>query len=140
MRIDPYDCYFSSQTLADCFGSAGDGSNRNAVVSAEGQHEAAGFCVRVYFFAQLLRHKRDSTRVLHAAEVWVGLWQEAAIVVDFIVAVEVVAEFIVQLVQQASGDESVGGSVDPGFALAAAEANGDNAELGGSSEELGTDC
>ena len=140
MGIDPYNCYFSSQTLADCSGSAGDGANRNAVVSAEGQHEAASFCVSVYFFAQLLCHRRDSTRVLHAAVVWVGLWPEAVVAVDFIVAVEVVAEFVVQLLQQASGDKSVGGGVDAGFALAAAEANGDDAKLGGSGEELGTDC
>ena len=139
MCIDPYDGYFSSKTLADRLGGAGDGSNCNTVVSTQREHEPARFCVRVYLLAQLLRHRRDSAGVFHAAVVWVGLGPEAVVVVDFIVAVEVVAEFVAQLGQQARGDESVGGSVDARFALAAAEADGDDAELGGSCEELGAD-
>ena len=137
--VDPDDGDFSAETLADRLGGAGDGANGDAVVSTEREHEPAGSCVGVYLLAQLLRHGRDSARVLHATVVWVGLGPEAVVVVDLMVAVEVVAEFVAQLIKETGGDESVGGSVDPRFALPAAEADCDDAELGGSGEELGTD-
>ena len=73
MCIDPDDSYFSSEALADRLGRAGDGANGNAVVSAQREHEAASFGMRVYLLAQLLRHRRDSARVLHATVVWVRL-------------------------------------------------------------------
>ena len=139
MGINPDDSDFSSETLADRLGGAGDGANGYAVVSTKREHEPAGFGVGVYLLAQLLRHRRDSARVLHATVVWVGLGPQAAVVVDLVVAMEVVAEFVAQLVEETGRDESVGGGVDAGFALAATEADGDDAELGGSGEELGTD-
>ena len=137
--VDPYDCYFSAKTLPDRLCGAGDGADGYAVVSTKCQDKAASFCVGVYLFAQSLGDGGDSARVLHAAVIWVGLWAEIVVAVDLAVAVKVVSKFLAQLVEQAGGDEGIGGSIDAGFALAAAEANGHDAKLGGCGEELGTD-
>lgn len=109
------------------------------MISTQCKHEAAGFGMFVYLTAELLRDGGDVARVLHAAVIRVGLRAERIVVVDFLIAVQVVAQFFVELVEETGGDEGRGRGVDARLALTAAEANGDDAELRGRREEFGAD-
>ena len=93
MGVDPDDPHFAAvEALADGSGGSRDGADRDAVVAAEGEDEAALAGLGVDLLAEGGGDGGDGAGVLHAAVVRVGGGEEGGEVVDGRVAVEGVAE------------------------------------------------
>lgn len=139
VRIDPDHGDFPTQALAQRFRTAADGADGDAVVAAQGEDQAALGGVLVDLLGDAVRDGRDGLGVLHAAVGRVGALRgdQVRVQVDRVVAVEFVAQLVAQLRQQARLNERRGRGVDAWFALAAAEADGDDAEVLGVGEEFG---
>ncbi len=139
MRIHPNHRNVPSKPLPHRACRPGNRANRNTVIPAQRQHQPALLGLRMHLLCDLPGDRRHGARVLHAAVRRVLGRDEVRVEVHGIVAVQVVAELVAQLGQQARLDEGGGRGVDAGLALAAGEADGDDAEVFGVGEEFGLD-
>lgn len=119
VRVDPDDANLAAQTLAQRARGAANRADGDAVVSAEGQHEAALRGVVVHLVCDAARHGGHGARVLHAAVGGVEprLGDEVRVQVDGVVAVQLVVELVAELGEEAGLDEGRGGGVNTGLAL-----------------------
>lgn len=91
VRVDPDEGNLAVQTLASSLGAARDGANSNAVVTTKGENQAALLGVLVHLLRDPAVDGRDDAGVLHAAVVGVRGGHELVVLLDFGVAVELVA-------------------------------------------------
>ena len=117
MRIDPNDSDLATQTLANGLGGAPDGSDGNAVVAAERQHQTPFLCVRVHLVGDAPCYGGHGAWVLHVAVGWVLGRYEICVEMHRVIAVELVPKLFPELGQQPRLDQRRGRSVDSGFAL-----------------------
>lgn len=112
VSIDPDDGHLATQSLANGLGSAGDGTDSDGVVAAQGEHELAILGVVVDLRAEALSDGADSARLLHVPVVWVLSRDVLLVVVDDVVMVNFIVEVVAQLGKQASVNEGHRGSLD----------------------------
>lgn len=115
--VDPDDSNLAVEALAGGLGGAGNGANGNTVVTAEGQGQTALGGVLVGRAGNLAGDGGDEQRVLHAAVVGVRGRVQLLVVLDLVVAVDLVAELVADLGEEARLDESGRAIVDTGFGL-----------------------
>lgn len=117
MGIDPDDGQLPPQPLLDRAARAGDGTDGDGMVAAQGQDQAAQPRVLVHLRRDALRDGGDGARVLHVAVGRVGVRDQRRVGVDDAVMVEIVAELIVELRQETGFDQRGGGGVDAWLTL-----------------------
>ena len=117
--INPNDGDLTVKSLAYGFGGAADRADGNRVVAAQGQHEATLAGMAVDLVGNTAGDGRDGLGVLHAA-VWrvaASLGHQVCVEVDGVVAMQLVAQLIAELGQQAGLDQGGGSSVNAWLAL-----------------------
>jgi hypothetical protein len=115
--IDPDDGHLSASSFSNGLCCAGDRSNGNGVVTAEGQDKAAVASVLVDLLAELLGDGTDAARVLHTAVFGVFLGDNVGVLVDFTIVVHVELELFSQLFDETGLDQSHGSSINTSLAL-----------------------
>lgn len=117
MCIHPDHGHFSAQSLPYSLRGASDRANGNRVVSPKCQDAASFLRMFVHLVAELLRHGRDSKRVLHAAIIGVGGREEVFVGMYGVIVIQFVAQVLAELGQQAVRDEGRWSCIDAWFAL-----------------------
>lgn len=119
MRIHPDERHLAPQPLADSLGRASNRANGNAVVPAEGEHAAPRDGLRVDLVAEGAGDGGHGARLLHVAVVGVGGGggDHVSVGVHFAVVVDVVAQVLVELGEEAVLDELGGAGVNACFGL-----------------------
>lgn len=117
--VDPDDSDFAVKSLTDSLRGATHGADGDGVVAAQGQHKAALAGVAVDLVGNAAGDGRDGLGVLHAAVrgVVASLGHQVGVQVDGVVAMQLVAQLVAQLGQQARLDQGGGGSVNTWLAL-----------------------
>lgn len=104
VSIDPDDGHLAAQSLANSLSCAGDGTDGDGVVAAQGEHELAVLGVVVDLRAEALCDGAYGARLLHVAVVRVLSGDILLVVVDDVVVVDVVVEVLAQLGEQTGLD------------------------------------
>ena len=115
--VDPDDVHAAIETLSDSTGNAGDGSDGDGVVPAEGECETAFFCVGVDLGGEFLGDSGDGEGVSHVELGRVVFGEDVSVGVDGVVIVDGVAKGPFEIIDEAGFDEEVRGYVDTGFSL-----------------------
>ena len=117
MRIDPDNSNIAVETLAGSLGGTGDGANGDTVVTTESEGHTALGGVLVGLLGDLAGDDGGVTGLLHAAVVGVGLGDDVLEGLDTLIAVDLVAEFLADLVEETRLEEDLGASIDTSFGL-----------------------
>lgn len=87
------------------------------MIASEREDTSTCTGMRVDLICQFARHGRDGEGVLHPAVVGVGSREEVFVGVDGVIMVEFVAQFGLELREEAARDQRRGSCVYSGFAL-----------------------
>lgn len=117
--IDPDDGNVAVEALANGLGTAANRANGNGVVTTKGENETTEARMAVDLIGNAAGNGGNGTRVLHAAVRGIAaLWgDEIGVEMDSVIAVQLVAELVAQLGEQARFDQGRGRSINTGFAL-----------------------
>ena len=160
MCIHPNDGDFSTQSLFDCFGGAGDCADGYTVISAQCQDKPSLGSMLIDLLRKLLVDRRDCSGIPHIPVRRIRLGNEGLVVVNCVIVVNVVSKVFLELSQETSFNESgramiyscvrlqwldyvvreEGEIKNPKTYLPPREANRDNSQLGFLGEELGRFC
>lgn len=108
VSIDPDNSDLAVQTLAGSLGSASDGANGDAVISAKSEGHSALAGVLISRGSDLASDGRGMGRLLHPAVVGVRLGDDVIERLDGLVAVELVAKLIADLGEKTRLDKDGG--------------------------------
>lgn len=118
VSIDPNNVHSLPRTFLDCFRSAGDAADGDAVVAAEGECQTTVLGVRVDLLGEFVGDGGDGEGAEHAVDGGVALGHEGGVFVYDPVVVQRVAEGYAEVFEKvAVFDEAVGGGFDAGFSL-----------------------
>lgn len=117
MSIDPNDGDLAVETLTGGLGSAGNGSNGNAVVTTESESHAALSGVLIGLRGDLAGDGRGVAGLLHATVVGVRLGDNVVELLDGLIAKDLVAELLSDLRKETSLDKRGRAVVDTGLGL-----------------------
>lgn len=117
VSIDPDDGDLTVETLTGGLGSAGNGTNGNAVVTSEGESHAALAGVLIGLGGDLAGDGRGVAGLLHATVVGVRLGDDVVELLDLLIAKDLVAELLSDLSKETGLDKHGRAVVDTGLGL-----------------------
>ncbi len=117
MRIHPYHGHFSSQSLSYGFCCAWYCTNGYWVVTSECEDKTTLLGMLIHLFADPFCHSTNGKRTLHIPINWILCWLEGWIWMNGLIMMKVVAQFLLQLGENACGNQSNRSSINAFFAL-----------------------